>query len=325
MSPISECQGPHKSSREKDDEVESVHTPIMAHSGIYTLAARDMPTRKVYYWTMRIVVAYDGSANADSIFADLDRAGLPSQADVLILTVAERRLGDSQTTPPSQGAEAIALKPLQPLRTKFPTWRIHSEGATGAPARRIVDRAREWKADLIVLGAVGHTLSERFMIGSVSYKVANEAHCAVRIARVKTNRLGGPVRILLGYDDLPASRMVVQAVAGRTWPAATRVILHAAVGFGWSPIADLILPEDHDRAQMMLEPAAKILRDPGLDVSATILEDDPKNSIVAAAQRVSADCIFIGDNDETALDRLLLGTVASAVVSRAMCSVEIIR
>jgi hypothetical protein len=41
---------------------------------------------------MRIVIAYDGSVHADLAFEDLHRAGLPSQTDVLILTVAERRL-----------------------------------------------------------------------------------------------------------------------------------------------------------------------------------------------------------------------------------------
>jgi nucleotide-binding universal stress UspA family protein len=119
--------------------------------------------------------------------------------------------------------------------------------------------------------------------------------------------------------------MAAQSMAGRAWPAGTKVVLHSAVGFGASPVAELMLPEDCNRAQSMLEPVANILREAGLEVSTSVFEEDPKNSIVNVAEKMVADCIFVGDNDETALDRLLLGTVASAVVSRAPCSVEIIR
>lgn len=283
---------------------------------------------------MRIVIAYDGSAQAGQVFDDLHRAGLPGQTEVLILTVAERRLGELAVDPATTSvlqtssqaaAQIIANQPVQKLSAQFPSWRIHSEGASGSPVRRIVDRAREWNADLIVLGAIGHTALERILIGSVSYKVANEAHCSVRIARGRTPRRIGPIVIVLGYDDLPGARMAVRSVAGRSWPVGTRVILHTAVGFGASPVAELMLPEDRSRAQKMLEPATTILREAGLNVSTTVVEDDPKNSIVSAAERVAADCVFVGDNDDSALDRLFLGTVASAVVPRALCSVEIIR
>jgi nucleotide-binding universal stress UspA family protein len=49
----------------------------------------------------------------------------------------------------------------------------------GDPARTIVDRAVEIRADLIVMGTHGRSGFERFMIGSVAEKVLRKAPCAV--------------------------------------------------------------------------------------------------------------------------------------------------
>ncbi|MBL8176025.1 MAG: universal stress protein, partial [Bryobacterales bacterium] len=52
---------------------------------------------------------------------------------------------------------------------------------------------------------------------------------------------------------------------------------------------------------------------------------DPRRVLLEEAQRFQAECVFAGDNDRTAVERLLLGTVASAILARAECSVEICR
>ena len=39
---------------------------------------------------MKIIIAYDGSTCADDAINDLPRAGLPRQADVLIIHVQEK-------------------------------------------------------------------------------------------------------------------------------------------------------------------------------------------------------------------------------------------
>ena len=56
----------------------------------------------------------------------------------------------------------------------------------GKPAQEILDLAREVGADLIIMGSKGLTGVERFVLGSVSEKVAREAGCSVEIARPKT-------------------------------------------------------------------------------------------------------------------------------------------
>jgi len=61
---------------------------------------------------------------------------------------------------------------------------ITSEVTTGRAFLEIVSRAREWKADLIVLGAIGAaTPLDEAVVGGTADRVMKEADCSVLIAR----------------------------------------------------------------------------------------------------------------------------------------------
>ena len=53
----------------------------------------------------------------------------------------------------------------------------------GVPKLTIVDEAKKWGADLIVVGSHGRTGLDRFLLGSVSDAVARHAACSVEIVR----------------------------------------------------------------------------------------------------------------------------------------------
>ena len=55
---------------------------------------------------MRILIAYDGSIGADAVLFDMRRAGLPQEAEALVITVA-----DVWTfTPPSEAPSGSRAK-----------------------------------------------------------------------------------------------------------------------------------------------------------------------------------------------------------------------
>jgi nucleotide-binding universal stress UspA family protein len=54
----------------------------------------------------------------------------------------------------------------------------------GDPRVEIIDMAREWSADLIVMGSHGRKGLDRFLLGSVSEYVARHAPCSVEIVRL---------------------------------------------------------------------------------------------------------------------------------------------
>jgi nucleotide-binding universal stress UspA family protein len=62
-----------------------------------------------------------------------------------------------------------------------------------------------------------------------------------------------------------------------------------------------------------------------LPVSSEIKLGDPRRLLVDEAKEWGADSIFLGATGLNRLERFLLGSVATAVVTRAHCSVEIVR
>jgi len=63
----------------------------------------------------------------------------------------------------------------------------------------------------------------------------------------------------------------------------------------------------------------------GLDTAVMIRRGKPADEIVDEAESWGADCIFVGAKGVRGIERLLLGSVSSAVSSRAGCSVEVVR
>ncbi|HKE59978.1 MAG TPA: universal stress protein [Pyrinomonadaceae bacterium] len=60
--------------------------------------------------------------------------------------------------------------------------KVEGEVLSGSPKNVIVDEADKWNADLIVVGASGHSPFER-LFGTVADSVIAHAHCSVEIVR----------------------------------------------------------------------------------------------------------------------------------------------
>jgi nucleotide-binding universal stress UspA family protein len=60
---------------------------------------------------------------------------------------------------------------------------VQTEVRIGTPARVIVDEAKDWNADLIVVGSHGRSFWGRLTLGSVSDAIIHHAPCSVLVAR----------------------------------------------------------------------------------------------------------------------------------------------
>jgi len=286
---------------------------------------------------MKIFVAYDGSECADAALDDLRRAGLPSDAQIKVLSVIENWL------PPPSGLEiiehidrdqeylAMARRGGIRLVSMEQGWDVKSESGAGSPATVIIEKADEWGADLIVVGSHGHTALGRFFFGSVSQKVLHEARRSVRVARGRIEEPGTPVRLIIGVDGSKGAEAAVEAVAARTWPAGSEArILNAAWATpqiasnrGIGPIITWIA-EEKARVNKMIDEAVGKLRTSGLRTEVVVKEEDPKRLLITEAESWGADCIFVGARGMGRIERFLLGSVSSAVAARAHCSVEVV-
>jgi nucleotide-binding universal stress UspA family protein len=78
-------------------------------------------------------------------------------------------------------AEGVLARAADELRSQGV--QVDTHAREGEPASVIMDVAREQQADLIVVGARGLTGLQRFLLGSVSSKLAHHAACSVMIVR----------------------------------------------------------------------------------------------------------------------------------------------
>ena len=307
-------------------------------------------------------MAYDGSSCADAALDDLQRAGLPPEAEAQIISVAEiwlpppppsaaeilERAGEvkvpsdfkrvySKGSAAMKEALALAEQASDRVKTNFPGWKLFADADCGSPAWEIVFRADQWKPDLIVVGSHGRTALGRFVLGSVSQRVLTEAKCSVRIARGRIEEPGSPVRIIVGIDGSPGSEEAVRGVAARTWPAGSEVkviivddpLVPPIIGEIIPPLAETIEEsnaEDWSRDKEVLANATALLRASDIKASTEIRLGDPKKELPQAAEEWAADCIFVGSAGfSNRFERFVLGSISAAVAARAHCSVEVVR
>jgi nucleotide-binding universal stress UspA family protein len=295
---------------------------------------------------MNILVAYDGSSYADAAIDDLLYAGLPEDTDVIVLSAVEwplqtpRSWGMVETGFPGELeadiklAERLASQGRDRLRRHFPKWNIQAVASpAGHASAAILDKAKDWPADLIVAGTHGRTGLARVVLGSVSLKLVREAACSVRIARPR--KAGLSVRLLIGDDGSPEAEAAVNQVRRRTWPAITQVRI-VAVHESLVPVETVyvamdtalygkINEDEHSRLKSVLERDAKALAMPGVQVLPVLDEGDPKDILVREAQNWNASAIFVGARGIGRVERILLGSVSSATVAHAPCTVEVVR
>ncbi len=305
---------------------------------------------------MKILLAYDGSPSSKIALADLTRAGLPAQAEIIILTYADVFIpppADKETAFVSTYTRQLAEKAKLRMTTvlaeanqivqeaesfialHFPGWTVTKRVKADVPAWGILKEADAWKPDLIVLGSHGKGALGRMTLGSVSHKVLTHAPCSVRIARGSDTITGIPLRLLVGVDGSTDSLETARLVASRNWPkdASVRVVA----------VADLDLPHplplsdsaprwmkendqnDMDWLQRMVETLSEPMRQTFTHVAAEVKSGDPRQVLLHEAQSWGADCVFVGTRGLSGVERFFLGSVSLALAMHAPCSVEVIR
>lgn len=311
---------------------------------------------------MRILIGYDGSDGADAAIDDLRKAGLPRDVEALVVSISEvmmpATVGNEVVGPPLTSlrvtealaqakaraeqavkeAKELAGKAGDRVRSYCPGWKVQTEGLAGWPTTDLINRADEWNADLVVVGSRGRSALGRLILGSVSKKVVTDSLHSVRVTRGAVDKNESkPPRIMIGVDGSAEAEHAVREVGMRVWPKGTQVRI-ISVDDGTSPkrIAR-VLPttatmngNSNDKAfaasRMMVEWAERELRAIGLQVSVAMEKGDPQRVLIEEARKWEADSIFVGSRKfDGTLERFWLGSVSTALVSKAHSSVEVVR
>jgi nucleotide-binding universal stress UspA family protein len=295
---------------------------------------------------MKVLLGYDGSTYADAAIDDLQWAGLPETTDAVVLSAVEwpamlavRNWGMVQTDfSPEwmkriEHAQQLADTGAARVRKLFPKWNIDIEPSGGDPADSILEKARTWPADLILVGTHGRGAVGRAVLGSVSMKVVRHAPCPVRVAR--TRKHDGPVRLLIGVDGSGEANAAVDEVCRRSWPKGTEVCVFAAqelfelagaerIGIG-ERIHNRVNQDELLRMKNTAGESSEKLQAAGLNASPVVMEGDPKVALAREAHARNVDTIFVGARGLSRVEGLFLGSVSSATVAHALCTVEVVR
>ncbi|MFO0700763.1 MAG: universal stress protein [Nitrospira sp.] len=188
----------------------------------------------------------------------------------------------------------------------------------GDPIGCILETAARIHADMIVMGTEGRTGWDRLRIGSTAEALVRGAPCPVVTVH---GGLAGDVfrhpakvrlrRMLVATDfshDADSALRIVRGLAPKLH--ATVHVVHAAPS---SPASR--------HAEHMLGQQVRNLLDGGVKAEGVCVPGEPVETILTQATLYQADLLAVGTSGRRGLSRMVLGSVAEALIKRAGCPV----
>jgi nucleotide-binding universal stress UspA family protein len=293
-----------------------------------------------------ILVPMDGNPPSEAAL-DYALAEFPN-ADITVVHVigvvdtaeqAQRASGDRRERLERAQAEAEALFEGVQRRAAEAGVDVATETAFGPPSRTIPDLADDF--DRVVMGEHGQSGARRILLGSVAETVVRRAPVPVTVVRSDDDGDGATERdrrFLVAVDGSPLSERAIEYVLTEHDPEAL-TLLHvidptdpgygaektdvrrqpvrgSEAWFEWAESeSEELLAEAREAA-----PAAE-----GVELTTETEAGDPARLIVDRTKASDVDHVVMGSHGRSGLDRLLLGSVAEAVVRRSPVTVTVVR
>jgi nucleotide-binding universal stress UspA family protein len=132
--------------------------------------------------TARILVGLDGSQDSVAAVAAVAARVWPAGSEARLVTATS----DAEVydiTPEAEAERARAWHEMSAAHLRAAGLSVSSQIEAGEPKRLLVEAAEAWGATSIFVGARGHGLLERLVLGSVSAAIAARARCSVEVVR----------------------------------------------------------------------------------------------------------------------------------------------
>jgi nucleotide-binding universal stress UspA family protein/nitrite reductase/ring-hydroxylating ferredoxin subunit len=245
----------------------------------------------------RILLGTDGSdssARAAGVAVALAKAG---RAELVVAHAFESRTGsEGKLAPALETAEAAGVD------------KVTSELREGAPADVLGDLAEEKDVGLIVIsGGRG----QRYTLGSCAHRLSHHAPCDLLIVSDRERPAEAPYRRVLIATDGSAT---ADRAARKGYDLAESIGVPVTLVFVGHPATGELVTKDT---------VTVFAGETETDVQ--LLEGDPAERILDAAESGGADLIIVGNKGMTGAKRFLLGAVPAKVSEYADRDVLIAR
>ena len=295
---------------------------------------------------MRVLLAIDGSVPSDRARDLVAKLELPAESEIRVVAALddgpaivgidwqEERPGSKYGPEGHRPHLMIALDTARLALESAGHAHVDSLLLPGDPAKAIVNEARDFEADLVVVGHRGRGTVASMLLGSTSTAVIEHAPCPVLVVRQPNLRT-----VLLAEDGSESSRQAVEVVAG--WSIFNNlpvtvvsvadvgipVAMEVQAGLYEQVLESYMESADVARAQTreIAARAAETLTGAGREVTVDVREGSPTTTIVDAARDHGVDLVVMGTRGHTGLARIALGGTARSVVIHAPCSVLVVR
>jgi nucleotide-binding universal stress UspA family protein len=137
-----------------------------------------------------IVAPVDFSSATDSVVAEAARLAVAIEGQVVLLSVIQPPVITTEYAPLMENmaeitaaGEKAAAKQLARLQDILQQQGVSTETVqlNGAPVQHIIEQAKKFAADYIVMGSHGHTALYDLLVGSTTHGVLLRATCPVVI------------------------------------------------------------------------------------------------------------------------------------------------
>jgi nucleotide-binding universal stress UspA family protein len=289
---------------------------------------------------MRILLATDGSKDAAAATAFLRELPLPASSKLRIMTAVAFPTF-ALDAPPIREFKSSVLEDMQRVVNEARValapggFDIETDVAIGNPKDEIARTAREWGADLVVVGARGLGRIKRFLLGSVSLAVARHVSCPVLVVKGRARKLGSVIVGMDGSEDsfqalrfllsLPLARQTKLRLLSVVEPIHYPTSAPRALRGHLVRMLKEIESERRGQLENVLEKAAAELEGSITRVTRSTPTGNPADVIVAAAAAHDADLVVVGARGLGGMSRLLLGSVSERVLQYARCPVLIVK
>ncbi|MBX9878817.1 MAG: universal stress protein [Candidatus Obscuribacterales bacterium] len=141
----------------------------------------------------RILIGLEDKMLAASIEEYFSKHSYPAGTEVKLLHAieAEEAVYAWPSDQYRKDAEELVSGMTKRLKQRFPEFDVAGEIVEGYAKEKIVESAKAWSADLIVVGSHGKQGLNKFILGSVSMEVLSHAPCSIVVLRYPVSNTSG--------------------------------------------------------------------------------------------------------------------------------------